>query len=269
LALVLALVVIGKTTIIYFILRVLKHRPVQALATGLTLAQVGEFSFVLASAAREGSLIDANQFALVVSVTILSMFMAPYLVTNAESWATWLLKKTFRGRPATVDPASPPDTADSGHILIIGFGPAGQQVAQTLIDREVRPHIIELNPQGAHRAEALQLPVYIGDATSTEFLEHAGIDSLCAAVVTIPDPATSLNVIANLRSLVPDVPIIVRARYHRHTADLKKAGATMVIDEETKVGEAIDLELQNLLLHHQQAAMACALAGQKPVPFEK
>lgn len=268
-AIALAIVVCGKTAIIYFIVRILKHRPIQALATGLILAQIGEFSFVLASAAREGRLIDANQFALVVSVTIVSMFLAPYLVTNAEAWATWLLRSVFRARPATFDQVLPPGTVGGGNILIVGFGPAGQRVAQTLIDREIRPHIIELNPQGAHQAKALHLPVYIGDATSTEVLEHAGIHSLCAVVVTIPDPATCLNVIANLRRLVPEVPIIVRARFHRYAADLKNAGAMIVIDEEAKVGEAIDLELQNLLLQQQQTAMACALAGHKPVPSVK
>ena len=268
-AIVLAIVVCGKTAIIYLIVRMLKHRPVQALATGLTLAQIGEFSFVLASAAREGRLIDANQFALVVSVTIVSMFLAPYFVTNAEGWATWLLRRIFRARPATFDQVLPPGTVDGGNILIVGFGPAGQRVAQTLIDREVRPHVIELNPQSADQAQALQLPVYIGDATSTEVLEHAGIDSVCAVVITLPDPATCRRVIANLKTIAPEVPIIVRSRYHRHAADLKNAGAMIVIDEEVKVGEAIDLELQNLLHQPQQAAMACALAGQKPVPSVK
>jgi len=263
-AMALAAVVGGKTAIIYVIVRILKHRPVQALATGLTLAQIGEFSFVLASAAREGRLIDANQFALVVSVTIVSMFLAPYLVTNAEAWATGLLRLLSRARPAVSDQALPPDAAGGKHILIVGFGPAGQRVARTLIDREVRPHVIELNPQSAQQAQALQLPVHIGDATSIEVLEHAGIGSVCAVVVTLPDPATCRRVIANCKTLVPEVPVIVRARYHRHAADLRKAGAMIVIDEEIKVGEAIDQELQNLLRQPQQAAMACALAGQKP-----
>jgi CPA2 family monovalent cation:H+ antiporter-2 len=89
--------------------------------------------------------------------------------------------------------------------------------------------------------------VHIGDVTSTEVLEHAGIHSLCAVVVTLPYPATYRRVIVNLKSLVPDVPIIVRARYHRHAADLKKAGAMIVIDQKVKVGEAIDRELQSLL----------------------
>jgi hypothetical protein len=66
-------------------------------------------------------------------------------------------------------------------------------------------------------------------------------------VVTLPYPATYRRVIVNLKSLVPEVPIIVRARYHRHAADLKKAGAMIVIDEEVNEGEAVDRELQNLL----------------------
>ncbi len=153
--------------------------------------------------------------------------------------------------------------------MIIGFGPAGKRVAQALIEREIRPHVIELNPQSAQQAQDLNLTVHIGDAASSEVLEHAGIRSVCAVVLTLPDPTTSRNVIANIKTLVPDTPIIVRARYHRHAADLKKAGATVVLDEELTVGAALDQELQALLARPQQAAMACALAGQKPVPTAK
>lgn len=262
----LGLVVIGKTVIIYAIARALKFEPVQALATGLTLAQIGEFSFVLASTAQQGRLIGANQFALVVSVTIVSMFLAPYMVTYAEVWALWLVRRLFPSRLPPADPIAPKDETRGGNILIIGFGPAGQHVAQTLIAREFRPHVIELNPPSAHQAQALKLPVHIGDATNSEVLEHAGIRSVCAVVVTLPDPATSRNVIANLKAIVPEVPIIVRARYHRLADDLKKAGATVVVDEELTLGEALGLELQALLLRPQQEALACALAGQKPVP---
>ncbi len=101
------LVVAGKAAIIYAIARFLKYNPVQALATGLTLAQIGEFSFVLASAAREGRLIDTNQFALVVSVTIVSMFLAPYMVAYAEVWAQWLVRRLFPARqPIATHPSS-------------------------------------------------------------------------------------------------------------------------------------------------------------------
>ncbi|MGD8257361.1 MAG: cation:proton antiporter, partial [Desulfobacterales bacterium] len=76
-----------KTPIVYAIASFFKNGPVHALSTGLTLAQIGEFSFVLAAAAHEGALIDSDQFALVVSITILSLLMAPYMVSNAEKWA--------------------------------------------------------------------------------------------------------------------------------------------------------------------------------------
>jgi CPA2 family monovalent cation:H+ antiporter-2 len=261
----LVLVVVGKTVIIYAIARALKFGPAQALATGLTLAQIGEFSFVLASTAQQGLLLGANQFALVVSVTIVSMFLAPYMVTHAEVWALWLVRRLFPSRLPPADPLSPKDGNRGGNILIIGFGPAGQRVAQTLIARDFRPLVIELNPRSAHQAQILELPVHIGDATNSEVLEHAGIHSVCAVVVTLPDPATSRNVIANLKAIVPEVPIIVRARYHRLAEDLKKAGATVIVDEELTLGEALDQKLQALLLRPQQEALACALAGQKPV----
>jgi CPA2 family monovalent cation:H+ antiporter-2 len=176
-----------------------------------------------------------------------------------------LVRRLFPARQPASTSASTGDNAGGGNILIIGFGPAGKRVAQTLIDRDMYPHVIELNPQSAQQALDLKLTVHIGDAASSEILEHAGIRSVCAVVVTLPDPRTSRHVIANIKTLVPEAPIIVRARYHRHAANLKEAGAMVVLDEELTVGAALDQELQALLARPQQAAMACALAGQKPV----
>ena len=151
-------------------------------------------------------------------------------------------------------------------MLIIGFGPAGQQVAQVLKREDVHAHVIELNPQSAAKASRLDLHVHMGDATSSYVLNHVGLKSICAAVVTLPDPKTCQDVTANIKLLMPGIPVIARSRYHRHVADLQKRGATVVVDEENTVGEVLGRELVALLHEPDQAAMACALAGRKAPP---
>ena len=255
-----------KALIVYAIARYFHNRPSQALATGYTLAQVGEFSFVLAAAAHTGALVTPDQFAFILSITILSLFMAPYAVAHAEIWASHTLKALFRFKGKDKEPEHIHPQTDRMHVLIIGFGPAGQQVAQALEDQQVHSHVIELNPPTAADARQMNLHVHIGDATSRDMLDHIGVRSICAAVVTLPDPKTCRNVISNLKLLLPGIPILVRSRYHRYSTEMKNSGATIVVDEEYRVGQALADNLIDLLRRPNQEAMACALAGEKVLP---
>ncbi len=262
----LALIVLGKAIIIFGIARMFKQGPVHALATGLTLAQVGEFSFVLAAAAHGGGLINADQFALLISVTILSMVLASYLVVHAESWALFILRRIFPSRRQHFKPAADHDPVAKGHVLIIGFGPAGQQVARALLDQGRVPQVIELNPENAEKATQMNLEVHIGDATSSDILEHAGVKSCCGVVITLPDPKTCVDIIANVKLAMPDIFIIARSRYHRNVSDITEKGATIVVDEENTVGQMLAEELVELLRQPCKLALACALAGERPTP---
>ena len=259
----LALVFGIKALIIFFIARYFNTGVVQSLATGFALAQVGEFSFVLAAAAHEGALISSDLLALVLSVTILSLLLAPYMVVNAEKWAELVMTRIYRGKGLQPKPTHEHPASGQMHVLIIGFGPAGQQVAEALSNQDVHSHVIELNPHTASKARQMGLHVHIGDATSRDVLDHIGIQIICAAVITLPDPKTCRDVIANLRFLLPDIPILTRSRYHRYLTDLQNRGATVVVDEESVVGETLANDLIALMSKPGQEAMACALSGER------
>jgi CPA2 family monovalent cation:H+ antiporter-2 len=260
----LVLVIGGKALIVYAIARYFKTEPFHALATGLTLAQIGEFAFVLAAIAQEGGLIGRDQLDLVVSVAIVSMFLAPYFVANSEKWAAAILGRLFKTKWGYLADTIEPHPETGGHVLIIGFGPAGQMVAHRLQERNMHCDVIELNPRSAARAKEMGLHVHIGDATAHEILEHAGIHLICAVVITLPDPKTCRDVISNLRSMIPAVPILTRSRYHRYAKELEKRGATVVVDEESTVGKVLADEMSALFERSSQEAMACALAGVDP-----
>jgi len=254
-----------KTLIVYTIVRFFNNGPMHALSTGLTLAQVGEFSFVLAAAAHEGALINADQFALVVSITILSLLLAPYSVANAEKWAYLILTRLFRANWQSTELKHMHPSSDQMHVLLIGFGPAGQQVAHGLKSVNLHCHVIELNPHTAAKARQMDLPVHIGDASSSGMLKHIGKQAICAAVITLPDPKTCRDVIANLKLLLPGIPILTRSRYHRYIDDLKDRGAAVVVDEESIVGQTLAENLIDLMRKPNQDAMACALSGDRSV----
>ncbi len=237
---VVAAIVFGKTVVISGVARLLRSSPGHALATGICLAQVGEFSFVLAEVARHGQLIDGDLFELIVAATVGTLFLTPYLVALAPHLATIVGRLSARGPQMLhpLDETSPqPDEELSGHIVIVGFGPAGQRIAETLMQRyRSLLVVVELNTKSADVARTYGLRTYIGDATRTEVLEHLHVERARTVAVTVPDPAAARHVIEGVRSLSPEIPVIARARYHVYRWELIVAGAEVVIDEEDEVG---------------------------------
>lgn len=258
-ATVLLAVLAGKALIVAGVGRLMRLPWSVGIAAGLCLAQVGEFSFVLAELAvmdittGEGeppipTLIDEHMFKLVISVTILTLLVTPYFISLAPT-VEKRLRRRFR-KSAVVIGASDggPDGGESAPILIIGFGPAGQRVAEALIGRErTRLVVIDTNPRNAKIAERYGLHAVVGDARQADLLEHAGVHEAIAAVVTLPVADASREVIALLRRMKPELGIAARARHHVFRWELELAGADLVIDEEDQMGLRLAAELRSLL----------------------
>ena len=229
--------VLGKTLVVFVLARLAGLGPGRAVATGLCLAQVGEFSFVLAEVAqgRGGAgLLDGDQFALVVSATIATLVITPYLVAAApvfsealDRWRGWAAGAEDRKREPT-----------SGHVVIVGFGPAGRAAAAAVPSGR-RAVIIDLNTTSVTTARADGHHACFGDATTADVLEEAHVEAARAVVVALPDHRAAQQVIRRVRVLGPTVDIIARARYHIHAPLLTAAGATLVIDEEAEVGRRL------------------------------
>ena len=232
-----AAIVVGKVLIIWFVLRMFRLPNTTALATGLCLGQAGEFSFVLATIGRE-TIIDDYMFSLIISSTIVTLFLTPYLVAMAPRVSGGVIRalsKTKLIAPLADDEFSPASPSQ-GHLVIIGFGPAGQAVGQSLVGMGDQITVIDLNPRSMYLANQLGFVGHIGDAMHADVLEHSGIASATAVVVTVPDPMVARNTVELIRSIAPDVLVIVRARFHRYAQELTAVGAHEVIDEEQLVG---------------------------------
>jgi CPA2 family monovalent cation:H+ antiporter-2 len=255
------LVFMVKAVVIASILRLLRVDIQVALGTGISLGQVGEFAFVLVVAGRDSGMVGPDLFAGVVSVTLLSMFLAPYMVGYAEPIAeklcAWLFKR----------PLSPSLTGESGgckKTLVIGFGPAGKTVAERLKEKGVAVEFIELNPAALESADRQGMVMHLGDASKTDVLHHAGIHDAAVVVVTVPDSRTAAGMIRTIRSLMPEVKIIARGRYHRHLSMLEAAGASLVVDEEQMIGVHLAETTIAQLSERDLYAMACRIIGKKP-----
>ena len=242
-----AIVLLGKSAVVYAVLRIVRKPPGVCAATGLCLAQVGEFSFVLAGLALRGELISAETFKLLVAATIITLIATPYLLSLAPTAAVWVERLRRRGRrlPAGADS----DAAGNvlAPIVIVGFGPAGQRVALALIN-SVRPRIvvIDANPRNVRTAEGMGLRAQIGDATQVDVLEHAGVGHAAAVVITLPDVAAARQIVELARQLNPPATVVARARYHVFRWELELAGA-QVIDEEDQLGLRLAAEVRRIM----------------------
>jgi CPA2 family monovalent cation:H+ antiporter-2 len=255
-----SVVFVGKTGIIFVICRLFRVPVLSALATGIALGQIGEFSFVLASTAHQGNLLGPEVFPMIVSVTILLMFLAPYMVAHAEPLAHFLLRLVKPGYQKLEIAAQ--GAVEQGHnIYIIGFGPAGREVANALVRQNMAPAVVELNPRGAQAAREMGLEVHLGDARSQEVLEHSGMASTCMVVVTVPDPRTAEDTVKSVRQVAPGAAIVARSRYNVASVELSKAGADLVVDEETMVGRELAREIRSMMEGDSAMALACSLAG--------
>ncbi len=243
-----AAIVVGKALVIWAILRSYKLSSTNALATGICLGQVGEFSFVLAEVGR-GTLIDESLFALIISATITTLFLSPYLVALAPrfSYRTVQWTAELRKLPAPPKPQTKSGNSDEQHFLIIGYGPAGEAVGRSVAHLGNQITVVDLNPNLIRQVDELGFNAHIGDATQADVLEHVGVKTAAAVVVTIPDATAARGIVELVRSIAPDVHIIARSRYHRFFMDIKEGGADEVVDEEQVVGKRLAANLRRRL----------------------
>lgn len=254
-------IIVGKPLIIVLLARAFGQPWRYAIAAALCLAQVGEFSFVLATIAQRSidgtALISPATFRAMVSATIVTLLFTPYFVATAP-WAGSRLEEILLRRPPTregdsdkdeAEPTNrPSDAAPSDLILIVGFGPAGQRVAEGLMDSHKQQIVaIDLNTKNIEAARRYGLAAHVGDATQQDILEHAGIYRACAVVITVPDYAATRHLIHLVRDLAPDASIVARCRYHVLHWELIHAGAHEVVDEEDQLGRRLAAQVRKLV----------------------
>lgn len=244
-----ALLTLTKLAVIWAIFQMLGHTARVAAATGLCLAQIGEFAFVLGSIGVANGVVTEELYALVVSVTIVSFFLSAALVPAAPHFGN-RIALLFGARPEPSDdkktPASGPD------FVIVGFGPAGQIAAQPVVDSDCRVLVIDLNRDGILRAQQLGFRGAVGDATQSDVLEHAHVEQAKVVVITVPHHRSAMTILEQVRQLAPQAQVVVRSRYQMYTNDYVAAGAHSVIGDEEQVGESLADQLRKWLKVHEE-----------------
>ncbi|MDB5311563.1 MAG: sodium:proton exchanger [Gemmataceae bacterium] len=239
-------VLVGTPVVALGVVLARGYPPRVALPVALSLAQVGEFSFILAAAgAGLGVLPDeATQILVAVAIGTISLNPLVYrLAAPVESWAArrprlWRLliarvREQLPGAPAPagVDPAY--------RAVVVGYGPVGRTVCRLLRENGIEPTVIELNIDTVSRLRAGGVPVVYGDATRRDTLQEAGVDRAGSLLLSSSGMTGSEEVIRLARELNPGVRVLARSGYVRELPALQRAGAEGMFSGEGEVALAL------------------------------
>ncbi len=237
--------------------KILNYSMRTALLTAFCLAQVGEFSFVLAKSALGLELISNDAYQIFLASSILTMVLTPLLIGAAPRVAARILRNPDMQTPeaAAEDVEDNADDAEGhiirdgrqlrDHLIIIGYGIGGQIMAQGAKNCGIPYIISEMNPDTVARFRDTE-PIRHGDASFPLVLAHLGAATARTLAILTSDPAGSRAIIANARAMNPSLHIIVRTRFLGNLDSYKEVGANEVIPEEFETS----LEVFARVLNH-------------------
>jgi len=203
-----------------------------SLRAGFGLAQVGEFAFVLAAAGVPLGLLTGRDYQLFIGASVYSMLLAPFLIGAAGPIAEHLAHLGRHATPARLRRPEPERGDLTDHVVIVGNGLNGRNVARALRAAGIRYVILEQNGELVRRARERGESMLFGDGTRPEVLRRAGVERARVLVFAIAVAADERRGVAVARALNARLRIIVRTRYVASVRELERAGANEVVPEE-------------------------------------
>ncbi|MBI5763965.1 MAG: cation:proton antiporter [Planctomycetes bacterium] len=222
-------VILAKTAIAAFAVRIAGWPTRLAIQVGLGLCTISEFSYIVAREAAELEIISQNWVKVLLAVTVGTMLLGATLVPISDRIASALSRSRKTEKPS---PASSSAEETLHHVIIVGFGLNGHNLATVLRETRVPFCVIEMNRYLADRARVEGCRVIVGDAAQSTILEHAGLHDARALVIAIDDQHATRRIVAQAHHARSDLFILARTRYLSELDTLYKLGARMVIPEE-------------------------------------
>ena len=246
----LAIVLVGKPLAALAIVLLLRYPLSVALAVAIALAQIGEFSFILASLGSQLGILPASASSTLVAAALVSISLNPLLYRTIDfldrrakmspRLAAWLR------HPESNDRNGSENESGQSQAIVIGYGPVDRTLVRMLQENDIQPTIIELNLDTVHRLREDGIRAVYGDATQAETLTAAGIENAIALIITSAGMHGSEEAIRVAREQNPDVRVIARAGYLKEIPALRRAGADVVFSGEGEVA----LTMTEFLLRH-------------------
>ncbi len=208
-------------------------------AISLLLTQIGEFSFILASDGVSYGILDGGLYTTFLTVSIITMTATPFLENLAPTIVNTLTKIPYfqvDEELKTVEPETITEDELEDHVIIVGFGVNGRNLAKACKHYDIPYIIIELNPIIVEKEKNEGEPIIYGDSSNESVLKEAGINTAKTIISATSDHESTIQTVDTARRLNPDIYIIVRTRYVKDVDDLYETGADEVIPEEFETG---------------------------------
>jgi CPA2 family monovalent cation:H+ antiporter-2 len=231
--------IVTKIVIVIGAAKLLRYPTRSSVLVGIGLAQIGEFSFLLAQQGSGRGLIGGDTYQLFVDTSILSMLATPLAVQVAPS-----LVKYFPTGPSPHEEKGNVCSL-TGHTIIAGYGLNGKNLARTLRATKIPYTVLEVNADTIRKARDEGEPIIYGDITREDALLRAGADCARVIVFAISDFAATRMAIRHVRRLNPAIFVLVRTRYAAEVDELLSLGADQVIAEEFETS----IEIFSRVLH--------------------
>lgn len=205
-----------------------------AILGGLALSQIGEFSFVLAKSGIEFGMGNDYYYQMFLAVSLFTMALAPLIISYSPTLAHLAQKLPFPSklisglRPLNIAK----ENVKTDHVIVIGFGVSGKNLAHSLKDAQIPYSVLELNPDTVRKERAKGEPIYFGDATHPHVLNYVNISEASGVAVLINDPKAAYRIVETVRKMSSKVYIVVRVRFMQELEAVYKLGADDVIPDE-------------------------------------
>ena len=220
-----------KATLITFLTRLFKYELGVGIRTGIILGQAGEFSFVILALAKEQNIIGGDILQIILSVCLLSMICAPFLIPYNGRIARFLSKSYIKNSQKNIDKIDDIGHNLSEHVILCGYGRSGQFLGRFLKEEHIPFIAIDMDLNRVNDASNAGELVMYGDASRRVVLNAAGIRNCKAVIITYADDRASSKVLTVIRETYANLPIIVRTADESSIALLQKEGATEVVPE--------------------------------------
>lgn len=230
----LGIVLFGKPLAAFAVVLLLRRPLDVACAVAVALAQIGEFSFILASMAAGLGVLPKEAFNALVVASVVSIILNPWLYQGTIALLARLKRRGVRGGKDFADEEVPAADEPAHLAVVVGYGPVGRMLCRILRDNGIVPVVVEMNIETVRKLRAKGLPVVHGDAASREILLHAGVENAGSLLITASG-LDACEIAAAALDLAPSLRVISRAGYLREAEALRVAGVQAVFSSEGEV----------------------------------
>nr|WP_199313804.1 cation:proton antiporter [Leptolyngbya sp. FACHB-671] len=242
-----ALVLLGKFLIITPLVKAFRYPLKTALIVGLGLAQIGEFSFVLASKGQMLGLVSRRVYLLILGTTAVTLVVTPFVLRFVPQLFVWAemvpwLKRYMESSDRAFEVAE--ELPLQNHVVVCGYGRVGRNIVRLLQDHDYPVTVVDQSEQAIQQLREAGIPYVYGNAASLHVLETAGVNQASGMAIALPDPMSTRLCLKRSLELAPDLDVVVRAYQDKDIELLYQLGAREVVQPEFEAS----LELSTHLL---------------------